>query len=119
MKGGVANGIVNYIHPLSIRDTFHFLNEIGFGVENDVICAMIFDEPRFLIGGDSADDGSSKDLGDLDQQQARASCGCMNQASLARLERKGRVSQVMGRHALEHQGCGLIKTDGVRQIHQT
>ncbi len=118
LESGFANRVVHNVDASVTGEALDFFGEVAFGVDNDVIRAMISGELRFFFCRDGSDHGSARNFCDLQEQETHtAGCG-MNQAGVAGLENERGMRQVMRRHSLQHNGRTVFEGNGLRQFYQ-
>src|ERR1051325_12040190 len=49
VKRGLPDGIIDDVNTPVLSQSFHFRSEVGLRVEDDVICAVVLRESRFVL----------------------------------------------------------------------
>lgn len=93
--------------------------EVFLGVENDIVCTGLACECGFFFCRHSGYDMDTEALGDLDEQQACATGTGMNENFVVELGDESIEQEVVGSHALEDRGGGLLIGDPVRYTDET
>ena len=117
-KRGRADRIVNHIDAFAVRESFDFGGEIFARVNDHFVRARFLRDGGFLVSARRAVDGRAQHLRHLHDQSSRAARRRMHQRLVARLQRKRRVRQIVRRHALQHRGRAVFRSDVIRQRHQ-
>jgi hypothetical protein len=111
LEGGLANGVVYDCEALVVGQGFDLRGEVLLGVEDDLVCPGGAGEGGFLFGGDCGEDAGAEGLRHLDEEEAGASCACVDEDLVAMLDCVGGVEEIVGGHALEDGGGGLLRGD--------
>jgi hypothetical protein len=80
-----------------------------------MVAAMGLGEFGLLVAANGANNGRSQSLSPLTRDQANPTSSGMEQDSVTFLDLVDLPDQVLGRHALEHRGGGLLIGDAIRQ----
>ncbi len=89
------------------------------GVEDDLVGTGGAGECGLLFGGDGGEDAGAEGLGHLDKKEPGAACSGVDEDLVAGLDGVGGVGEVVGGHALEDGGRGLLRGDAFRDGDET
>ena len=113
VEGGLADGVVDDGEAFAGGEVFDLVGEVGPGVENGVVGAGFAGELGLGFGRDGGEDAGSERFGDLGKEEAGAAGSGVDEDGVAGLDGIGGVGEVVGGHALEEGGGGLLEGHGV------
>jgi hypothetical protein len=117
-ESGLTDAVVNDVNALVVGEALSFGFEIVAGIEDDFVSASMSGNPGFFLGGNGGNDASASVVSHLNQQRADSAGGGVDERGLSSAEGESIVDQIVGGHALQDRGGGLLIGDAVGNWHQ-